>query len=152
MCTLSPTTRHTVTHTYTQTVHCRAVGSVMASPEHVCVVANALRQGTWLTTAPKGARHQRRAHAANCSQHQTSFQKGNSTQRTVILQLSASITVTFSNHLHASIHLTELELNCHHHLWSQGFERKCSTIRHNIRFSIPLMTANESGNIELIGV
>lgn len=48
----------TFTHTHTC---CRAEGSVMDSPEHVCVVANSLRQGTWLTTAPKGAQHRRRA-------------------------------------------------------------------------------------------
>lgn len=71
-------------------------GSVMDSPEHVCVVANALRQGTWLTTAPEGDRRRRRARAAKRSQHQTSFRKErNGTRRAVILRLSASITVTF---------------------------------------------------------
>lgn len=56
MCTLSPTKK--LTHTHTQTMQCRTEGSVMDSPEHVCVVANALRQGTWLTTAPEGAQNQ----------------------------------------------------------------------------------------------
>lgn len=97
--TQSQTHTHThicaLTHTSTQTVHCRAMGSVMGSPEHVCVVANALRQGTWLTTAPGEARNQRRADPAKRSQHQTSFRKGDSTQHAVILPLPVSITMTF---------------------------------------------------------
>lgn len=32
----------------------------MDSPERACVVENALRQGTWLTTTPEGAPHQRK--------------------------------------------------------------------------------------------
>lgn len=33
-----------------------------------------------------------------------------------VLRLSAPITAAFSIHLHASIHLAELEVNCHHPL------------------------------------
>ncbi len=75
--------------------------------------------------------------------HSTKPPFGKETAPNDILRLSASITVTFSNHLHASIHLAEPELNRHPHLWSQGFEWKCSTIRLNIRFSISLMTVNK---------
>ncbi len=44
---------------------------------------------------PRGLSISSKPFAPNRSQHQTSFQKGNSTQRTVIVRLSASITVTF---------------------------------------------------------
>lgn len=121
LCSFAHAATYARTHTHKQHTAGGAEGSVMDSPEHVCVAANALRQGTWFTTAPEGARGvSGEAHAADRSQHQTSFWKENSTQRPVFLRLSASITVTFSNRLHASVHLAELELNCHYQLWSRG--------------------------------
>lgn len=46
---------HAQTLPLTTIAHCRAVGSVIVSPEHVCIAANALRQGTWLTTKAGGS-------------------------------------------------------------------------------------------------
>lgn len=62
--------------THAQTVQCRAEGSVMDSPEHVCVVANALRQGTWLTTAPEGAQNQREPMQPTASSTKPPLERG----------------------------------------------------------------------------
>lgn len=120
-----PPTRHTVTHAceHKRKAHCRAGGSVMDSPEHVCVVANALRQGTWLTTVPEGASA---SAASRCSQllaatnllsEKRKQHPTHSYPMNVIVNYG-----DFSNHLHASVHLVELELNCHPPPWSQGFK------------------------------
>lgn len=69
---------HTLRHT---SAHARSGGSLSDSPERVSVALNALRQGTWLTTAPAGARRLQQAHSVRRSQHQTSFSRGGGGRR-----------------------------------------------------------------------
>jgi len=141
MCTLlSYTLTHTYTHkhTDTHTAQCRIEGSVMDSPEHVCVVANALRQGTWVTTAPRGSS----ASADDRSQHRLSFRRGNGTRRMVILPLSASITVTSLNHR-----------LCFNPSCRTGGELSSSVMLSGVTwYRVSLMAVCRSRNVELLCV